>query len=458
MRTADQAVSETNVNVLRTGRSDQWGRRTGRFVFRKQCSMPDLIKPHGGVATPVDRTVPASEAATFVAAAAKLTKVPVSAADLSTVYRLADGTLSPLVGPMCGNEYQQVLETSTIVRGGKKYAWTIPLAFPVTSELAGKLSIGESVALTNPAGEIVATLEIGDIFPWDKPYYIKQVYLTDRTDHAGADMVLVNDADKTHLLGGTIRALPQPKNAKFGKYVLSPKEVRALLSTKGWNRVVAFQTRNPLHRAHEYALVYGLEKLLKDGHNAGACLNPLIGETKGDDVNAEIRMHTYEALITDRGLGDGDSDQALWGPRKESVPDRVILLGLDIKMFYGGPKEAVMHGIYRQNNGFTDIIIGRKHADVPYKDGTAIWGDFDAQEIFHKLGGELLIQPVKVGFAAFYEEIGRVDLTENHKDKKPISISGKQVRETLVSGNMVDPRIMRPSTSRILAEAMKAKG
>jgi sulfate adenylyltransferase len=126
-------------------------------------------------------------------------------------------------------------------------------------------------------------------------------------------------------------------------------------------------------------------------------------------------------------------------------------------MFYGGPKEAVMHGIYRQNNGFTDIVIGRKHADAPYKDGTPIWGDFDAQEIFGKLAGDLKIQPVKVGFAAFYESMGRVDLTENHKEEKPISISGKQVRETLVKGELVDPRIMRPSTSRILGEAMKGK-
>ena len=167
--------------------------------------------------------------------------------------------------------------------------------------------------------------------------------------------------------------------------MLTPREVRKLLAEKGWQRVVAFQTRNPLHRAHEYALVYGLETLLRAGHNAGACLNPLIGETKGDDVDADVRMHTYEALIENRSLGDGDSDPALWGPRGESVPDRVILLGLDIKMFYGGPKEAVMHGIYRQNFGFTDIIIGRKHADAPYHDGTPIWGDFDAQEIFNNL-------------------------------------------------------------------------
>lgn len=419
--------------------------------------MADLISPHGGLSEPVCRTVPAEETAAFLAEAAKLAKVPVSAADISTVYRWADGTLSPLTGPMNSAEYNQVLEHCCIERGGKKYAWTIPLALPVTADQAKTLKAGQKVALTNPAGEIVATLAINDVFAWDKPKYIKSVYLTERTDHPGADMVLVNDADKTHLVGGEIRALPQPKNAKFGKYVLSPREVRKLLAGKGWSRVVAFQTRNPLHRAHEYALVYGLEKLLKDGHNAGACLNPLIGETKGDDVNAEIRMHTYEALITDRALGDGDSDQNLWKPRGESVPDRVILLGLDIKMFYGGPKEAVMHGIYRQNNGFTDIVIGRKHADAPYKDGSAIWGDFDAQEIFGKLAGDLKIKPVKVGFAAFYESLGRVDLTENHKDEKPISISGKEVRATLLKGELVDPRIMRPSTSRILGEAMKGK-
>jgi sulfate adenylyltransferase len=256
-------------------------------------------------------------------------------------------------------------------------------------------------------------------------------------------------------VGGTLRALPQPKHPQFGKHVLTPREVRKLLATRGWDAVVAFQTRNPLHRAHEYALVYALEKLLKDGKNAGAVLNPLIGEVKGDDVNAEIRMLTYEKLITDRALGDGDSDQSLWGPRKESVPDRVLLLGLDIKMFYGGPKEAVMHGIYRQNMGYTHLVIGRKHADAPYHDGTAIWGDFDAQEIFSKLGGDLKVQPVKVGFAAYYDSIGRVDLMENHKDEKPVFISGKDVRNTLQKGDLVDPRIMRESTSRILAASMK---
>jgi len=297
-------------------------------------------------------------------------------------------------------------------------------------------------------------LDVGDIFEWDKSKYLKSVYLTERTDHPGADMVLNNDGDKTHLLGGEIQVLPQPKNPRFGQYVLSPQEVRALLAEKGWERVVAFQTRNALHRAHEYALVYGLETLLRQGHNTGACLNPLVGETKSDDVSAEIRMQTYEALIDAQGLGEGDSDPDLWQARGESASERVILLGLDIKMFYAGPKEAIMHGIYRQNFGFTDIIIGRKHADAPYHDGSAIWGDFDAQEIFDNLHGELQIQPVNVGFAAYYESIGRVDLMENHADEKPVFISGSQVRETLSNGEQVDPRIMRPSTSEILSRAM----
>ena len=416
--------------------------------------MPDLIPPHGGLTEPVDCTVSAADEAALVADAAKMVQVPVSDADLSSVYRFGDGGLSPLTGPMDETVYHRVLEEGVIERNGQKYAWTIPIAFPVTRELAGRIRRDDTVALVN-GGTPIATLAVGDVFAWDKQRYLRSVYQTERTDHPGADMVLKGEPDKTHLLGGTLRVRAQPKNPKFGRYVRSPREVRTILRDKGWDRAVAFQTRNPLHRAHEYALVYGLETLLRQGHNAGACLNPLIGETKGDDVHADVRMATYEALIKTRALGDGDSDAALWGPRDESVPDRVILLGLDIKMFYGGPNEAVMHSIYRQNFGFTDLIVGRKHADAPFHDGTAIWGDFDAQERFSTLRGDLKIRPLKVGFAAYYDSIGRVDLTDNHPDEKPVSISGKDVRKALLEGREVDPRIMRPSTARILAAAMR---
>ncbi len=419
--------------------------------------MTDLVPPHGGLTEPVCRTVETEAADELLARAEKLTRVPVSDADLSTVYRFGDGGLSPLIGPMDRATYNRVLDESVIEHTGKLYAWTIPLAMPVTAQLARQLSAGEEVALVDSADRVVGTLEISDIFEWDKKKYLAKVYRTERTDHPGGDMVLEADADKPHLLGGSVWVLPRPKDPRCGKYVLTPREVRRLLASKGWQRVVAFQTRNPLHRAHEYALGYGVATLLHAGYNAGACLNPLIGETKGDDVPADVRMHTYEALIENRSLGSGDSDPELWGPRGEAVPDRVILLGLDIKMFYGGPSEAVMHAIYRQNFGFTDIIIGRKHADAPYHDGSPIWGDFDAQEVFNDLPGNLEIHPLDVGFAAYYESMGRVDLMENHPDEKPVFISGKQVRKALMEGQPVDPRIMRKSTSSILAEVMAGK-
>jgi sulfate adenylyltransferase len=419
--------------------------------------MLGLIPPHGGLTELINREIPQEQISEAKVKASGLKKVPVSDADLSTVYRFGDGGLSPLTGPMNRATYDRVLDESVIENNGKRYAWTIPLSLPITKELASELKTGEEVAIVNSSDETVALLTISDIFEWDKLHYLKSVYLTDRTDHPGADMVLKQDAEKTHLLGGEIRVFPQPKNPNFGKFVLTPREVREILASKAWERVVAFQTRNPLHRAHEYALIYGLETLLKQGLNAGACLNPLVGETKGDDVNAAIRMQTYEALIQDRSLGEGDSDTQLWAKLGQQVPDRVILLGLDIKMFYGGPKEAVMHAIYRQNFGFTDLIIGRKHADAPYHDGTAIWGDFDAQEIFRQLNGDLQLKPLNVGFAAYYESVGRVDLMEFHADEKPVFISGKDVRKTLLQGEEVDSRIMRPSTSRILAAAMKTR-
>jgi sulfate adenylyltransferase len=419
--------------------------------------MQDLIPPHGGLSEPVDRMVPAAEAESFRKQAAGLKRVPVSDADLSTLYRFGDGGLSPLVGPMNQAEFRKVLDEEVIVRGGKKYAWTIPLSFPVDRELAGSLKSGETVALANGRDEVVGTLLVQDVFPWDKAHYIKSVYGTERTDHPGGRMVMSDARD--HLVGGEVRVLPQPKPAEYGDLILAPRETRALFRKTGWKRVVAFQTRNPLHRAHEYALVAGLERLTREGHLAGAVLNPLVGETKGDDVDAVTRMRTYRALIDTKALGQGDKDEALWKKVGCDITDRIALLGLDIKMFYGGPKEAIMHAIYRQNFGFTDIVIGRKHADAPYDDGKDIWDGLAAQRKFDELKGELLIKPVKIGFAAYYEELGRVGLVDECAPKgyKQVSISGREMREKLRAGVLPDPRVMRPETARILIESMKGE-
>ena len=419
--------------------------------------MPDLIPPHGGLAEPLDLTVPEDERDAFVAEMNGRKKLPVSSADLSTVYRFGDGALSPLEGPMTKDVFDRVLADAVIVSGDKEYAWTIPLALPVDAELAAQLKAGDDVALCDDDGAVVGELAVADVYEWDKQAYLKGVYQTDRHDHPGGDMVLADD--RTHLVGGKVRVLPQPVNEQYGRYVVSPREMRSILRDLGWERAVAFQTRNPLHRAHEYALIYGLEKLTRDGFDAGAVLNPLIGETKSDDVDAATRMKTYEALIDSGAFGEGDVDEDLWNSKPYDFKDRVKLYGLDIKMFYGGPKEAVMHAIYRQNYGFTDIIIGRKHADAPYHDRTDIWDALAAQEIFDDLRGELRIQPVKVGFAAFFEELGRVGLVDEYgpqgKGYKTVSISGREVRDQLKGGSKPDPRIMRGSTAEILIAAMK---
>jgi len=413
----------------------------------------DLVPVHGGLDAPVDRVVPINQRREFLARAASLPTVSVTNADLSTVYRLADGGLSPLEGPMRKDVWDRVIEDEVILSKGEKYAWTIPLALPVTDDEAASLEAGGAVALENESGDVVAIVEEVEVYDWDKAGYVRSVYGTDRFDHPGGRMV-ENDP-RSRLLGGSIQSLPQPVNLEYGQYMLSPRMTRAFIRDKKFEAAMAFQTRNPLHRAHEYALVHGAQVLTAQGLFTGVVLNPLMGELKGDDVPAGMRMRCYRKLHDDRLLGEGDRDEAVWDKAGYELSEVFELIGLDIKMFYGGPKEAVMHGIYRQNYGFSHLIIGRKHADAPYEDGSAIWGDFDAQEIFQKVKGDLRISTVNVGFAAFYESLGRVDLTENHSDEKPISVSGTKVREQLKGGERPDARIMRPEIADILIEAYK---
>jgi sulfate adenylyltransferase len=413
----------------------------------------DLVPVHGGLAEPVDRTVPLSERRAFVARASALPSLRVTRADLSTCYRLADGGLSPLEGPMDEATWHRVLDEERIRVGGRPYAWTIPLSLPAEEGEAARLSRGGSAALVDESGQVCGRLDDVSVFAWDKSKYVRSVYGTDRFDHPGGRAV--ESDPRSRLIGGRIEMLPQPLHPEYGDCMLSPRLVRALIRDRKWQRALAFQTRNPLHRAHEYALVAGAERLTGEGHFTGVVLNPLVGELKGDDVPAAMRMRCYRELHDKQLLGQGDKDEALWKRVGYDLPEVFELIGLDIKMFYGGPSEAVMHGIYRQNYGFSDLVIGRKHADAPYEDGKAIWGDFDAQDIFDALPGELHIRPCKIGFAAFYESLGRVDLEERHPNEKPYGISGTKVREQLRAGERPDPRIMRPEIADILIEAYR---
>jgi sulfate adenylyltransferase len=417
--------------------------------------MPDLVPVHGGLDAPVFRTVPLSRRASFLGSAASLPRIEMSRADLATVYRIADGTLSPLTGPMDEATWHHVLDTDTIEHDYRTYAWTAPISFPVTDTEAKALRVGHSAAVAFE-GTIVGVLRVTSLFAWDKAKHVERFYGTSRTDHPGGHIIV--DDPRTQLVGGELWALPQPVDPEYGRYLLSPRQTRTLIAERRWERALAFQTRNPLHRAHEYALVAGVEQLTRLGYFAGVVLNPLVGELKGDDVPARVRMQCYRTLHDDQLLGQGDKDTALWQERGYDLTEIFELVGLDIKMLYGGPKEAVMHGIYRQNHGFTDIVIGRKHADAPYDDGKPIWGDFDAQEIFDNLRGQLHIRPCNIGFAAYYDSAGRVDLMDNHPDEKPVIISGSKVREALTGGERPDPRILRPEISDLLIAYYRSKG
>ena len=412
----------------------------------------DLVPVHGGLAEPVDRVVSLKERSQLVAEASKLPSIRLTKADLSTVYRIADGTLSPIEGPMGSEAWHLVLDESVVVQGGRRYAWGIPLSLPLTNAEAAVLARGASVALQGEAGELVGILDEVECFAWDKPKYVRAVYGTERFDHPGGHMTQ-ND-ERTQLVGGRLRTLPQPQHPAWT--IFSPQMTRAFIRDRKWERALAFQTRNPLHRAHEYALVAGAERLTRDGFFTGVVLNPLVGELKGDDVPAATRMRCYRALHDGKLLGSGDKDEALWTGVGYDITEVFEVLPLDIKMFYGGPKEALMHAVYRQNHGFSHLVIGRKHADAPFDDGKPIWGDFDAQEIFESLPGELHLQPCKIGFAAYYESLGRVDLTDSHPDEKPFAISGTKVREQLLKGEHPDVRIMRPEVADILIESYRS--
>jgi len=405
---------------------------------------------HGGLDAPVDRIMAEDMAREVRARGDELPTLRLSLADLSTIRRIGDGALSPLTGPMNRDAFSAVLTDERIVSGGSSYAWTIPIAFPATDDEAQRLAGKKEALVMDYEGTPVGLLEIGDIYDFDKKTYLESVYGTDRIDHPGARMVLF-DERKT-LVGGDVWVFPEVYREMASSRQLHPMDSRSLFTEKGWERIIAFQTRNPLHRAHEYAMVVAVERLTAEGRFAGIVLNPLLGELKSDDVPAAVRMKTYQALIDNRALGRGDTDGAIWETAGYDINDQFELLGLDMKMFYAGPKEAIMHAIYRQNYGFTDIIIGRKHADAPFDDGSAIWGDFDAQEKFNTLNGSLAINNLNVGFAAFYEELGRVALMEDERVKglKPTTMSGTKLREMLSRGDVPEEKFMRPETSSVL--------
>ncbi|HLV81340.1 MAG TPA: sulfate adenylyltransferase, partial [Chthonomonadaceae bacterium] len=293
--------------------------------------MSETIAPHGG--TLINRFVPASERAEVAARAAALPKIPLNARQISDLELIAIGAASPLTGFMSQDDYKNVVHNMHLANG---LPWTIPVTLAVTPEQAETLRPGAQAALTDGSGAILAVLTVRDIYPYDKQVEAEKVYRTTEEAHPGVAALY---AQPDILVGGDVEVLELPAHTDFPEYYLTPAQTRAKFAERNWKSVVGFQTRNPVHRAHEYLQKCALEMV------DGLLLHPLVGETKGDDIPADVRMKCYRVLL--------DNYYPL---------DRTLLSVNPAAMRYAGPREAIFHALIRKNYGCTHFIVGRDHA------------------------------------------------------------------------------------------------
>ncbi len=380
-----------------------------------------LPAPHGG--TLVLNQAGEAESTELLAKSAGLPRVQVGSRQLADLEMLAIGAYSPLTGFLKRADYLSVVNEMHLSNG---LPWSIPITLAVESEQAAQLTEGAQVALVDAQGAPRAILTIEEIYPYDKQHEASQVYRTQEEQHPGVG-VLYQQGDL--LLGGPVRVISLPEQS-FARYRYTPAQTRALFAERGWTRVVGFQTRNPVHRAHEYIQKCALETV------DGLYLHPLVGATKEDDIPAEVRMRCYEVLL-----------------ENYYPADRVLLGVLPAAMRYAGPREAVFHALMRKNYGCSHFIVGRDHAGVGNYYGTydahAIFAGFDAA----KLG----ITPMFFDHAFFCRVCGSMASSKTcpHGAEQHITLSGTKVRQMLQAGQTPPPEFSRPEVARVLIEAMR---
>jgi len=377
--------------------------------------------PHGGEL--VDRAVTGDAAAALAAEAAGLPSIELSPRLLSDLEMLCIGAYSPLTAFMTEADYRSVVDSMHLANG---LPWTIPIALSVPDVQAGGIEAGDAVALEYN-GERLAVLRVTDKFVRNLQHEVVQVYRTDDESHPGVAAVL---AEGEIALGGPVEVFGELPDKSFQTYRLPPAETRRRFAVQGWKTVVGFQTRNPVHRAHEYLQKCAMEIV------DGLLLHPLVGATKSDDVPADIRMRSYEVLLQN------------YYPQ-----NRVMLCVNPASMRYGGPREAVFHALIRKNFGCTHFIVGRDHAGVGN-----YYGPYDAQLIFSEFDARLLgIQPLFFENSFFCRMCGNMatEKTCPHGADAHVSLSGTQVRAMLRAGELPPPEFSRPEVAAVLAEAMK---
>jgi sulfate adenylyltransferase len=382
---------------------------------------PDLVAPLGGAL--VDRRVAADQAAELSSRAAGLPQVVLSPREAADLDLLAVGAYSPLQGFMTRAEYDGVVESATLPNG---VVWTLPVTLPLSDPAVARGA--EELALVDEAGRLRGVVRVAEVFERDLAREAREGYRTEDQAHPGVAALFASAAT---VAGGQVTALPSPE-----RYPLAhdPAEIRALMRERGWRTVVGFQTRNPVHRAHEYLTKVALEQV------DGLLLHPLVGATKDDDIPADVRMRCYEVLL-----------------ERYYPPERVLLGTFPAAMRYAGPREAVFHGLVRRNYGCSHFIIGRDAAGVG-----KYYGTYDAQKLYDELGGE-----ERLGFNAFkFEHTFYCNACEGmastrtcpHGADDRVILSGTAVRKLLGEGGEVPHTFTRPEVAVVLAAAYASQG
>lgn len=386
----------------------------------------DIIRPHGGAL--VDRVMRGEVREAVQERAERMTRIPLDPMGLSDLELIATGALSPLTGFMRQADYERCVEEMRLTSG---VVWPVPVTLAVEQELADQIKLEQEIALCE-GDRALAVMEVAEKYPYTrevKEREAREVYRTTEEAHPGVAR-LYGRGDV--LLGGDVWLVDWPAAVKteFPELRHTPAEARRMFARRGWRSVVGFQTRNPIHRAHEYLQKTALEIV------DGLFIHPLVGETKKDDIPADVRIESYQAILRD------------YYPA-----DRVLLGVFPAAMRYAGPREAIFHAIARQNYGCTHFIVGRDHAGVG-----KYYGTYDAQEIFNQFApGEIAITPFKFEYAFYCKKCGGVVSAKTcpHGKDDWIYLSGTQVREMLQRGEMLPEEFTRPEVAKVLLEGVK---